>query len=103
MTNLLPFLPAAMLFGSLLDGLPYAYFQLLRWVVCISAGLWAYHGYERDDKLTMAIFIPIAILFNPIAPVYLRRGTWIPIDVISGLLFLARGGLAGHRWQKEQK
>jgi hypothetical protein len=30
----------------------------------------------------------IAILFNPIAPVYLDKGTWVVIDLIVAALFL---------------
>ena len=35
------------------------------------------------------LFVGIALLFNPLAPVYLDRGTWRPLDIACGLAFLA--------------
>ena len=37
----------------------------------------------------MAVFALVAILFNPLAPVYLSRETWQPIDIAVAVLFLA--------------
>lgn len=35
------------------------------------------------------IFFFILILFNPVFPIYLyRKSVWIPIDIITGILFL---------------
>jgi len=35
------------------------------------------------------IFLFILILFNPVFPIYLyRKSIWIPMDIITGILFL---------------
>lgn len=65
---------------------PYAYFQLLRWLVCGTGILNAYEANKHSKTnwvWTMAI---IAILFNPIAPIYLDRGKWMVLDLIAGIL-----------------
>jgi len=77
-----------MLFGCLIDGLPYGYFQILRWVVCGVCGYRAYLAYTMGKKAWMWIFICSAALFNPIAPIHLDRDTWAVIDVVLALVLL---------------
>jgi hypothetical protein len=70
-----------MLVGALLD-LPYGYFQLLRLVVCAVAAYGAFGAYQNDASgWTVALGV-IALLFNPVFPVYLDRSTWTVIDLI---------------------
>ncbi len=67
--------------------LPYGYYILLRWAVCLSAifSIWVFAGLGKKSwLLLMAI---IALLFNPIVPVYLTKGTWVIIDLVAALLF----------------
>ena len=85
---ILLFIASAMLFGALLDGLPYGYFQVLRWVVCICAGLLAFGLFEEEQKTPAFIFGGIAILFNPILIFRFPRETWTIIDAIVGIIFL---------------
>ena len=67
--------------------LPYGYFQFLRLLACGAASFGAYTLRQRQGWLwTMVI---IAVLFNPIAPVRLSRDTWQPIDLATGIAFLA--------------
>jgi len=67
--------------------LPYAYYQLLRWFVC---GVAVYNSYLshklKDTKLTWTFGI-IAVLFNPIAPIFLSRGVWFFIDIVVAIMF----------------
>ncbi|HFC11154.1 MAG TPA: hypothetical protein ENJ75_03160 [Candidatus Kaiserbacteria bacterium] len=75
------------LFGALLSW-PYSYFQLLRWVVC-GIGLYrAYQTYESERIGWTVAFGLTAVLFNPIAPFYLQKGTWQFFDVVATLIFL---------------
>jgi len=67
---------------------PYAYYQILRWVVCISAGYTAYIYFEAKNKILPWIFVAMAILFNPIAPIYMSRNTWQVFDLLAALVFL---------------
>jgi len=80
-------LSVALLLLALLK-LPYGYFTLLRWAVCVVA---VYHVVLANNmkRGVMGIYFGlIAILFNPIIPVYLNRQTWQPIDLVAALLFL---------------
>ena len=79
---------AFLLFIALIPGLPYGYFTLLR-IIC--TGCFAYLTYKCIDeeiKVWGWIFAFMAILFNPIIPIYLSRGTWGVIDSITAIMSL---------------
>ena len=71
--------------------LPYGYYQLLRIVVTISSGISAYNAYEDNNQGLSIAFALVLILFNPIAPIYLDKGTWVIIDIIVGIFFGING------------
>jgi len=79
---------AAFLLGALGDW-PYAYYQLLRWIVCGVGAYSAYVAYTQKRRGWTGIFVVIAILFNPMVPFYLERGTWQVLDIIAAIPFLA--------------
>ena len=64
------------------------YYTFLR--ILVSAGaILVITSLKQKQFLWIITFILIAILFNPIAPIYLyKKLYWIPIDIISGILFL---------------
>ena len=66
---------------------PYGYYILLRWVIAISAllSLWVAYNFKRTFWLFLMGII--ALLFNPIAPVYLDKGTWVIIDIVVAITF----------------
>jgi len=69
---------------------PYSYFTLLRWIVTAIAVYYAYFLYEKHKKTDFWfwVFVGIAILFNPIVPVYLySKAMWGVIDVIVAVCF----------------
>ena len=74
-----------MLFWALGDN-PYSYYQILRWVICGATGYFAYLAYENNKNAWVWVFGIIAILFNPIIPFYLDRGTWAVIDIITATI-----------------
>lgn len=87
-TKLSGIISIVILLGALLPDLPYAYFQFLRWIVTLTAIFYAYSAYNTSKTAVVVVSILIAILFNPIAPIYLERETWVVIDVITaGILF----------------
>lgn len=65
---------------------PYGYFQLLRWVVAIVAVYNAYLAYESKNNTWVVIMGAIAVLFNPIAPIFLQKETWVILDLVASLL-----------------
>ena len=87
--NILTIIASGFLFIALSSGLPYGYFTLLRFVVCVIGGYLAYKIYENNkESLWVWAFGGIAILFNPIFPIYLKRETWTVIDLIVGVFFV---------------
>ena len=78
---------AGMLLLAIVD-LPYEYYTILRFVVCIAAAFNAYVSYESDKQTWTWIFGAIAILFNPIRPIYLDKVVWVIIDAIVAFIFL---------------
>jgi hypothetical protein len=80
-------IPIIMLFGALAQW-PYGYFILLRWVVSIGAIIVVIYAFDKNIDWAKVVFIFIVILFNPIAPIYLTREIWIPIDIVIGIFFI---------------
>lgn len=65
---------------------PYFYYQIQRWFICILTAYCAYNAYETHKVSWLWIFGIIAVLFNPIAPIYLNREIWSVIDVITAVM-----------------
>lgn len=87
--NILTIIASGFLFIALSDGLPYGYFTFLRFVVCAVGAYLAYLIYEENKKsLWVWAFSGIAVLFNPIIPIYLQREQWTTIDLIVGIFFI---------------
>lgn len=64
----------------------YWYYQLLKWLVCVYAGMSAYLNLQ--NKRVLAVYVVILILFNPIAPVYFPKEIWRIIDGVAGIMVL---------------
>jgi hypothetical protein len=59
---------------------------------------------KQKNFLLAIVFILVLILFNPLFPIYLhRKSIWIPLDVITGILFLLIGFYNKKEPQKEEK
>lgn len=69
--------------------LPIEYYTFLRILIFIGASIIIYNFLSFRQYYFSIIFLIILILFNPIIPIYLyRKSLWIPIDTITGILFL---------------
>ncbi|OGG39134.1 hypothetical protein A3I34_02830 [Candidatus Jorgensenbacteria bacterium RIFCSPLOWO2_02_FULL_45_12] len=66
---------------------PYGYYQLLRWFVSVVGIYVVYLVYNNRKDFWAWIFGAIAILFNPIFPIYLSKSVWQPIDIIVAIIF----------------
>lgn len=92
-----------MLFVAVME-MPYGYYTLMRIVVCITCvygGLQA-HAYGKENWLW--ILGALAVLFNPLIPIYLERGIWVPIDIISGItIFISSKSLTKPETENELK
>ena len=63
-----------MLFGAIVEW-PYSYCVLLSWISCIASILVAFQAFKKNIDWAKVVFIVIAILFNPLAPIYLSLST----------------------------
>lgn len=65
---------------------PYGYYMLLRLVVCGVAAFSA-HQIRRTSPGMSSGLVIMALLFNPVIPVFLPRALWIPIDLVGAVVF----------------
>lgn len=68
---------------------PYAYYQILRWVVAGAAVFIGYLSYQGGKKEWVGVMAAIAVLFNPIAPIHLSKETWVIFDFAAAAIFVA--------------
>lgn len=76
-----------LLFLGILNFWPYDYYVILRWVVCAAAVISAF-GFNHS-KLTgwVLTFSALAILFNPLFPIYMNKSSWVGIDLVAAIVF----------------
>ncbi|WP_020604998.1 DUF6804 family protein [Spirosoma spitsbergense] len=82
------FVSAGLLFLATLAvlSLPYGYFTFLRIVVCSTAVYAAIR--LKDSTIPFLALLMVAILFNPLIPVYLPKLTWRIIDLAVAAAFI---------------
>jgi hypothetical protein len=56
------------------------FYTLLRWVCCAAFVCSAITVFQMKRVAWVWIFATLAVLFNPLAPVYLQRATWQIVD-----------------------
>lgn len=88
MRNRFLFIIPALMMLVALGPLPYGYYQLLRLVAFLAAGLIAYGFLRRRREAWTAVFMMVAIVFNPIFPISLARELWAVLNVLSCVTFL---------------
>jgi len=86
--NIIICIAALFLFAALIDGWPYGFFTLLRFVVFAATAYVAWMAYEQQREKWTWIFGFLAILFNPFFPIYLNRDLWSIIDFITGVFLI---------------
>ena len=67
--------------------MPYGYYQFLRIVITIVAGIIAYDLFENKRNKWLIAFVLIMILYNPIIVIHLDKAIWKPINIISAVFF----------------
>lgn len=68
---------------------PYGYYQLLKWVVSGVATYNAYSAYHSQKQNWMFLMIGVAVLFNPIAPFFLAKQTWVILDFAAAVIMFS--------------
>jgi len=86
------FILCALLSSIAVFDLPNIYYTFLRILVSIGSIAALVTEMKNDVNLWGITFIVIALLFNPLIPIYLyKKQLWIPIDLFAALLFLIYG------------
>ncbi len=67
---------------------PYSYYTILRWATSGVSAFNAYIAHQNEAKFWLGFFIAIAVLFNPIVPIYMARQTWATVDIITAVIML---------------
>src|SRR4051794_21321977 len=62
---------------------PYAFYVLLRLVVCVSAVYFAFLSRTQGRILWFLLMLGIALLYNPVFPVRMARGSWQLVNVVT--------------------
>ena len=73
--------------------MPYGYYTFDRIAITGLAVVMAVIATRNQVPGWLWGLAPIAVLWNPIIPVYLNRITWAPLDVIAAAFFLVCGFL----------
>lgn len=93
-----------LLLGALAPvALPFAYYQVMNWVTVIAASMVAYRAHAQKKEWIMWIFVAVAVVFNPVAPLHLRADVWMFADVVAAVLFAASFVLVAEKVTKTQK
>lgn len=87
----LKLLAIAMLLGALLS-FPFVYYQLMNWVVVGASLVTVQQAYQRKMPALAWLFALVAVVFNPVAPLYLRADIWHIVDIVAAALFLISFG-----------
>jgi hypothetical protein len=68
--------------------MPYGYYTIVRIGTTTVSAIYCTH-YLSEDKINIVyIFGFVAILFNPLIPIYLEKEIWVFIDIIAAGLFI---------------
>ncbi len=71
---------SVMLFSAAIANHPYSFYTLLRWVCCPVFAYSAAFALETQRVPWAWIFGVLAVVYNPLVPVHLDRGTWIAVN-----------------------
>lgn len=83
-------LTSALLIVALFE-LPIGYYTFLRIVVTIVSIGVLINEFPKGINTSVIVFGVIAILFNPLIPVYLNdKSAWVPIDIVAGVIFAVK-------------
>jgi len=71
--------------------LPYGYYIFLRIAITIVSVLALVQDLDKGISAENIGWVAVAILFNPIIPVYLPKSIWVVMDLLSAAWFSYKG------------
>lgn len=74
----------------------YGYYQLLRIGIVITAVWMAVSFFDIKKAGWGMVFIAIAILFNPIRPIYFEKEVWQVVDGVCAVIYISGGIWLNH-------
>ncbi len=86
--NWIKLLAVLSLAGAIWGNFPYVYYQLMNWIVVGAAIVTAMQASRKNNIAVMWFFLFVAVIFNPVAPLYLDQNVWRTVDMVTGLVFL---------------
>jgi len=86
--NIVAVVASLFLFAALIDGWPYGFFTILRFVVFTATAYIAWMAYGQRKEKWVWIFGFLAVLFNPFIIIHLNREIWSVIDLIVGIFMI---------------
>lgn len=78
----IPFILAIFFFASTFD-LQYGFYTIFKICVFFLSGYFAICCFSSGDNFSAIINALIAIIWNPILPIYLDKATWVFLDIIA--------------------
>lgn len=76
---------------------PYGFYTFLRIVVCATAVWLAVEAYQLRKAPLAWVLGGLAVLFNPLVPIYMRRMQWRWFDFLALLVLAISVGILGPR------
>ncbi len=86
--NWLKVVAIVMVLAAILPIQYFVYYQLMNWVVVGAAIVTALQARALKSESLMWLFILVAVVFNPVAPLHLRADVWQIVDIVVALLFI---------------
>jgi FtsH-binding integral membrane protein len=77
----------ALLLGAL-GNFPFVYYQIMNWVVVGASLVTVQQAYQQNMTPLGWLFAVVAVIFNPLAPLYLRADVWQIADLTTAALFI---------------
>lgn len=77
-----------LLFLAMIEGLPYGFFTLLRLVVFGTTVYLSWLAYKSERHAWIWLFGFIALVFNPLLPLYLCRDLWVVADFLVAVFLI---------------
>jgi len=86
--NIAIIISVTFLFLAMIEGWPYGFFTLLRLVVFGTTVYLTWLAHKSQRQIWIWTFGFIALVFNPLIPLYLGRDLWMVVDLLVALFLI---------------